>query len=110
MGFHGFQRLIYLDSGAELHRHVLLGKLSDMRAISTVVGPGGEIVIPSEIRDDLDIHPGTRIAVSREGNRIILEPINNEYVRSLRGCLAGGPSMADELLKDRREEDAKSKW
>jgi AbrB family looped-hinge helix DNA binding protein len=67
-------------------------------------------VIPAEIREALGIRPGTRIAVLREGNRIILEPVNKEYVRALRGSLAGGPSMTDELLKDRREEDRRSKW
>jgi AbrB family looped-hinge helix DNA binding protein len=76
----------------------------------TIVGPEGEIVIPSELRVALDIRPGTRIAVSREGNRLILEPVNKEYVRSLRGSLAGGPSMTDDLLKERREEEARSKW
>jgi hypothetical protein len=46
----------------------------------------------------------------REGNCIILQPVNKECIRSLRGSTAGGPSMTDELLKDRREEEAKSKW
>lgn len=75
----------------------------------TIVGTEGKIVIPSEIREALGIRPGTRIAVLREGNRIILEPINKEYVRSLRGSTAGGPSMTDDLLRERREQDARSK-
>ncbi len=76
----------------------------------TIVGPEGEIVLSSEIRKALEIRPGTRIVVTREGNRIILEPVNKEYVRSLRGSTAGGPSMTDELLNDRRKEEARSKW
>jgi AbrB family looped-hinge helix DNA binding protein len=76
----------------------------------TIVGAEGEIVISSEIRKALNIRPGTRVAVTREGNRIILEPVNKAYVRSLRGCVAGGPSMTDSLLKERREEEARSKW
>jgi AbrB family looped-hinge helix DNA binding protein len=70
----------------------------------------GQFVIPAEIREELGIRPGMRIAVIREGNRIILEPVNEEYIRSLRGCLAGGPSMTDALLKERREEEKRSKW
>jgi AbrB family looped-hinge helix DNA binding protein len=74
------------------------------------VSTKGQFVIPAEIREALGIRPGTRIAVLREGNRIILEPVNKEYVRALRGSLAGGPSMTDALLRDRRDEDRRSKW
>jgi len=74
----------------------------------TIVGPEGEIVISPEIRKALGIRPGTRIVVTREGNRIIVELVNKGYVRSLRGCLTGGPSMTDSLLKERREEEARS--
>jgi AbrB family looped-hinge helix DNA binding protein len=80
--------------------------MAELATVSTK----GQFVIPAEIREALGIRPGTRIAVLREGNRIILEPVNKEYVRALRGSLAGGPSMTDELLKDRREEDRRSKW
>jgi AbrB family looped-hinge helix DNA binding protein len=80
--------------------------MAELATVSTK----GQFVIPAEIREALGIRPGTRIAVLREGNRIILEPVNKEYVRALRGSLAGGPSMTGELLKDRREEDRRSKW
>ncbi|MGB9028519.1 MAG: AbrB/MazE/SpoVT family DNA-binding domain-containing protein [Acidobacteriaceae bacterium] len=79
--------------------------MAELATVSTK----GQFVIPAEIREALGIRPGTRIAVLREGNRIILEPINKEYVRSLRGSLAGGPSMTDQLLKDRREDERRSK-
>jgi AbrB family looped-hinge helix DNA binding protein len=68
--------------------------MAELATVSTK----GQFVIPAEIREALGIRPGTRIAVVREGNRIILEPVNKEYVRALRGSLAGGPSMTDALL------------
>ena len=74
------------------------------------VSTKGQFVIPAEIREQLGIRPGTRIAIIRDGNRIILEPVNREYIRSLRGSLAGGPSMTDALLKERREEERRRKW
>jgi AbrB family looped-hinge helix DNA binding protein len=80
--------------------------MAELATVSTK----GQFVIPAEIREALGIRPGTRIAVVREGNRIILEPVNKEYVRALRGSLAGGPSMTDALLRDRRDEDRRSKW
>ena len=80
--------------------------MAELATVSTK----GQFVIPAEIREALGIRPGTRIAVVREANRIILEPVNKEYVRALRGSLAGGPSMTDALLRDRRDEDRRSKW
>jgi AbrB family looped-hinge helix DNA binding protein len=74
------------------------------------VSTKGQFVIPAELREELGIRPGTRIAIMREGNRIILEPVNKEYIRSLKGCLAGGPSMTDALLKERRDEERRRKW
>lgn len=77
---------------------------------NATVSSKGQFVIPAEIREELGIRPGTRIAIIREGNRIILEPINHEYIRALRGSTAGGPSMTDALLEERREEERRSKW
>lgn len=31
-------------------------------------------------------------------------------LRELRGSTAGGPSLTDDLLRERREEEARSKW
>ncbi len=80
--------------------------MADIATVSTK----GQFVIPADIREALGIRPGTRIAVRREGNHIILEPVNREYLRALRGSLAGSPSMTDELLKERREEERRHKW
>ena len=50
-------------------------------------------MIPSEMREALGIKPGTRIAVTQDGSRIVLEPISEELVDRTRGMLAGGPSL-----------------
>ena len=66
------------------------------------------MVIPAAIREELGIEPGTRVAVRREGMRVILEPetlaMKLRLIDELQGLTAGGPSMTDELLKDRRRE------
>jgi len=80
--------------------------MAELATVSTK----GQFVIPADIREALGIRPGTRIAVLREGNRIILEPVNREYVRKLRGSTAGGASLTDSLLKERREEERRRKW
>ena len=80
--------------------------MAELATVSTK----GQFVIPADIREALGIRPGTRIAVLREGNRIILEPVNREYVRKLRGSTAGGAPLTGSLLKERREEERRRKW
>jgi AbrB family looped-hinge helix DNA binding protein len=65
-------------------------------------------VIPSEMRTALGIKPGTRICVTQEGSRIVLEPVSHELVDKTRGMLAGGPSLTKALLRERRRE--KDRW
>jgi AbrB family looped-hinge helix DNA binding protein len=79
-----------------------------MEQIYTTVSSKGQMVIPAAIREELGIEPGTRVAVRREGMRVILEPetlaAKLRLIDELQGLTAGGPSMTDELLKDRRRE------
>jgi len=72
----------------------------------TTVSTKGQLVIPAEIRESLGIEPGTRIAVTLQGTRIILEPVSEKLVDATRGLLAGGPSLAAELKRHR----GKDKW
>ncbi|HEX8817332.1 MAG TPA: AbrB/MazE/SpoVT family DNA-binding domain-containing protein [Terriglobales bacterium] len=72
----------------------------------TTVSTKGQFVIPAEMRESLKIAPGTRIAVTLQGSRIILEPVTPELVDETCGMLKGGPSLS-KLLKKEREKD---KW
>jgi AbrB family looped-hinge helix DNA binding protein len=67
------------------------------------VGSKGQFVIPKKMRDTLGIAAGTRIAMTVEDNRIILQPANLPLIDQLCGITAGGTSMTDELLAERRE-------
>jgi AbrB family looped-hinge helix DNA binding protein len=74
----------------------------------TTVSSKGQLVIPAQIRESMGIEPGTRVAIRQEGTRLILEPqtlaAKLKLIKELRGLTAGGPSMTDELLEDRRRE------
>lgn len=76
----------------------------------STISTKGQLVIPADIREGLDLKPGTRVAVTREGNRIILQPVDKHLIDELYGITAGGPSMTEMLLEDRRKEDKRSKW
>ena len=51
----------------------------------TSVSTKGQFVIPAEMRTSLGIKPGTRIAVTQDGSRIVLEPVSEELVDKTRG-------------------------
>ena len=68
----------------------------------------GQLVIPAVFRESLGIVAGTRVVIRQEGTRLILEPetlaAKLRILKELRGCMAGGPSMTDMLLEQRRQE------
>jgi AbrB family looped-hinge helix DNA binding protein len=73
----------------------------------TSVSTKGQFVIPAEMRTALGIRPGTRIVVTQDGSRIVLEPVSEELVDKTRGIFRGKPSLSAELKRQRRQKD---KW
>jgi AbrB family looped-hinge helix DNA binding protein len=70
----------------------------------TTVSTKGQLVIPAEIRERLGIEPGAKIAISVEGSRIVLQPVN-QRIDELYGIFRSDRSLVDELIAERREED-----
>jgi AbrB family looped-hinge helix DNA binding protein len=89
-----------------------------MEQIYATLSSKGQLVIPAAFRESLGLEAGTRVAIRKEGERLILEPqtlaAKLKLIDELRGLTAGGPSMTDELLEDRRREQeaelAKDGW
>jgi AbrB family looped-hinge helix DNA binding protein len=79
-----------------------------MEQIYITVSSKGQMVIPAAIREELGIEPGTRVAVRLEGPELVLRPetlaSKLAMIKKMRGIAAGGPSLCDELLEDRRRE------
>jgi len=71
----------------------------------TTVSTKGQLVIPSEMRISLGIEPGTRIAVTQDGSRIVLETVSEELVDKTRGLFSGKASLSNELKRQRRQKD-----
>lgn len=74
----------------------------------TTVSTKGQFVIPSDMRASLGIKPGTRIWVTQDGSRLILEPVSKELVEKTKGIFAGGPSVSEELKRERKR--VKDRW
>ena len=65
-------------------------------------------MIPASVREKYGIGPGTRVDFIEDGPRLVLELDTVEAriarVKALRGITAGGPSMTDALIEERRQE------
>jgi AbrB family looped-hinge helix DNA binding protein len=63
----------------------------------------GQVVIPSWLREELDIEDGTRALVYKEGDAIVLKPITPRHIKNLRGSLKGA-GVLKALMEDRKRE------
>jgi AbrB family looped-hinge helix DNA binding protein len=66
------------------------------------VGPKGRVVIPAEIRRELDIREGSELVAMVEGEAVVLVP-RSAIKSRLRSIFAGvEASMREELIGERR--------
>jgi AbrB family looped-hinge helix DNA binding protein len=82
----------------------------------TTISSKNQITLPAQVLRDMGLRAGDRLAVAREGNRLVLRPRPRDWVRHYAGSLAGvygeGP---DAYLKDLRDdasraEDIEGAW
>jgi AbrB family looped-hinge helix DNA binding protein len=76
-------------------------------AILTTIDPAGRVVIPKPVRDALRLLPNTRLRVTEQGRRIVLEPVEEESVTIERDgmTLIGGDLVAPPPTARRARED-----
>jgi AbrB family looped-hinge helix DNA binding protein len=75
-----------------------------MKTEVSTVTTKGQLVIPSKLRRKYGIRKGTQVAFVEEENRLVLQPLTPEFIRSLRGSLKGEPS-AMKILQEERKRD-----
>ena len=75
-----------------------------MKTEVSTVTTKGQLVIPSKLRRKYAIKKGTQAAFLEQENRLVLQPLTPEFIRSLRGSLRGDPSVLKALLEDRKRE------
>lgn len=65
----------------------------------------GQLVIPAELRRKHGIEAGTRVKFLEDHfGRIILQPVTEDYIDRVMGCLASGPDMLKNWEKEHRRE------
>jgi|HubBroStandDraft_1064217.scaffolds.fasta_scaffold75608_2 AbrB family looped-hinge helix DNA binding protein len=75
-----------------------------MKTEVSTVTTKGQLVIPAKLRRKYAIRDGTQVAFLEEENRLVLQPLTQEFVRSLRGSIKTDPSALKILLDDRKRE------
>jgi AbrB family looped-hinge helix DNA binding protein len=73
-----------------------------MKSEVGIVTTKGQLVIPAKLRRKYAIREGTRVAFVEEENRLVLQPITSDFIRSLRGSLKG---RALDILYEERKRD-----
>lgn len=81
--------------------------MDHIESYTATLGDRGRLVLPSKLRQRLDLHPGDRLVmiVDEEGEFRVVSV--REVARRARGMfrdLAPGRSLVDELIAERREE------
>jgi len=89
---------------------IILSSLSEDNAMiqeRLTVSDRGYIVLPLRIRKEMKIKPGTKILLSKEDNRIILQPVSS-FTEKLSGLTAGSfgknKDQVDKFLNKERED------
>ena len=67
--------------------------LSDITAVSSK----GQVVLPKEIRDKLNIVPGIKLMVFSDGNSILLKPIPEPDISEFRELMDAASSWASDV-------------
>lgn len=71
------------------------------KVMQAKVSAKGWIVIPAALRRRYGLTPGTTVNVEDTGEKIVIYPKRQASYKGARGMLAGGPSLAAELLAER---------
>ena len=71
---------------------------------TSVVTAKGQIVIPAKLRRKLGMKKGTPVSVSEQDGVIMVQPVTDEYLRSLQGILGTKGKLLKALLEEKKKE------
>ena len=75
-----------------------------MKTEVSTVTTKGQLVIPAKLRRKYSIKEGTQVAFVEDENRLILQPLTPEFIRSLRVSLCKDSNSPEILIEERRQE------
>jgi len=76
-----------------------------MKEVSATVSSKGRLLVPSELLRKRGIQAGTKVKfLEDQFGRIVLQPITEDYIDRVMGCLAEGTDLLAIWEKEHREE------
>ncbi len=76
-----------------------------MKELSAKFTSKGQLVVPAELRRRHGIRPGTRVKfLEDQFGRIVLQPVTEEYLDRIMGCLADGPDLLAHWEEEHRKD------
>jgi len=76
-----------------------------MKEMSATFTSKGQLVVPAELRRKHGIEAGTKVKfLEDQFGRIVLQPITEDYIDRVMGCLADGADLLARWEKEHREE------
>jgi AbrB family looped-hinge helix DNA binding protein len=85
---------------------IQIGELH-METMNATVSSRGYVVLPARLRKEMNIKAGTKILLSREENKIILQPVSS-FTRKLAGLtvqsFGTNPDEVEKFIDGEREE------
>jgi AbrB family looped-hinge helix DNA binding protein len=70
----------------------------------SVVTVKGQVVVPANIRRRFGIKKGTKIAFIEQNGKLIIQPLDKNYFKSLAGILGTDGKMLKSLMDDKKRE------
>lgn len=76
---------------------------AEMRSETVFVGPQGTVALPEYLLQELSLKEGSCLSIYREKDRLVLLPITEDFIRSVRGSLQGYSLQEDREREHRIE-------
>jgi AbrB family looped-hinge helix DNA binding protein len=74
-----------------------------MKTEYTTLSTKGQVIIPAELREELKLSVGTKLAIQREGQTLVLRPITPEFIDSLCGSTQDLGKLREQAHRDDEE-------
>lgn len=74
----------------------------------TKISSRGQIAIPKDVRERLNLKPGTEISIDVQGESLVVKRMSGKYPdwRTMEGMARGGESLTKALMEERAAEHA----
>ena len=75
--------------------------------MNSILGKSGQTAVPSGIRKQFDLEPGSKLHWESDGGRILVYPVAKDPVNALVELFKGKGSVVNHLLTERRKDRAR---